>query len=607
MMDKFLEKLTQIKKDEDQYESYLSNNSTVVIAGPGSGKTTVLTLKIMRLLREKIGPPRGLACVTFNKLAVNEFKERLSELGYKARENVFLGTVHSFCIAEIITPFAHLYDYGIPMPLQIVSETEKKSLFKKIVSDLGLGESDLRIEDMDKERSLNTRGLSRVKIPSYDVALRLAKEYENRLHKKGMVDFLDIVKYATLLIQDQEYVRKCLEAKFPWILIDEYQDLGKPLHEMVLSLFGKTNIKIFAVGDPDQSIYGYNGAQPDYLLELHDYPNILPIKLKTNFRSNQDIINASEVALNSPEKREYKAGTRVNENADFHFIICDHGMEEQFQKVTDEIIPSCLQSGVPLEEIAIMVGTNNQAKQLRVFMDQASIPVYVAKFDFKRSDIVTWLEKCATWSLDITNQSFGRLTEFWIRLLKTHGKQVTVNDVVTVRKKLYDVLNRSADYSDSLHNWLTYVIEELNLIDLLKSSPIHPDEIENLNKLMEMSADGEFENYDVSKFSRLGKPENQVTITTRHSSKGLEYEVVILLGMEEGHFPFYKSVDDERLLSEEHRVFFVCISRSRRVCYLVRSEYYTYNTRYGPKTFNKDPSRFWDIIYSRYGETVNVK
>src|SRR5690606_19432584 len=141
-------------------------------------------------------------------------------------------------------------------------------------------------------------------------ALAAAVEYESRLHTTGQVDYIDIVKYATLLIQNEQYVRNCLEAKFPWILIDEYQDLGKPLHEMILSIFSSTNIKIFAVGDPNQSIYSFNGAIPHYLLELYENPHIRSIKLLTNFRSNQGIINAYQLALPPASIENYKAGTR---------------------------------------------------------------------------------------------------------------------------------------------------------------------------------------------------------------------------------------------------------------------------------------------------------
>ena len=328
-MDLYTEKLNQIKKDKDQLGAYNSDTSMVVIAGPGSGKTTVLTLKIMHLLINKIRRPRGLACITYNKEAVKEITDRLNGFGYKKRHNVFLGTVHSFCIAEVIAPYADLYDYDISLPLKIISEKEKKELFDEVISELKLGGASIKIEDMDKERSMNINGISLVQVESYDVALKVSLEFEKKLKKVDKTDFVGIVRYATLLIQTKPYVRKCLEAKFPWILIDEYQDLGKPLHEMILSLFSMTNIKIFAVGDPDQSIYSFNGAIPEFLIELKENPKLKTIQLTTNYRSNQEIVDASVHALQQ-KNRTYKAGTRVNESADFHFITCEQDIEQQY-------------------------------------------------------------------------------------------------------------------------------------------------------------------------------------------------------------------------------------------------------------------------------------
>jgi DNA helicase-2/ATP-dependent DNA helicase PcrA len=603
-MDIFYKKLDQIKQDQEQYKAYLSEESTVVIAGPGSGKTTVLTLKIMNLLKKKIRPPRGLACVTFSKPAVKEFKDRLYSLGYKQRDNVFLGTVHSFCISEIITPFAHLYNYNIPLPLRIVSDKSKKEIFEDILADFGVDGSKLKIEEMDKERTLNIDGMSEVQIQTYELALSIAIEYEKRLHDQGLVDFVDIVKYATVLIQNQEYVRKCLEAKFPWILIDEYQDLGKPLHEMVLSLFYKTNIKIFAVGDPDQSIHGYNGAIPDYLIELFNNQYMTQIKLKTNYRSNQDIIDASELSFE--DKRGYKAGTRLNETAEFHFIACEEEMSEQYAKVAEEIIPSCRKTGIHLEEIAIIVGYNSEVKDLGKILEKEGIPFYVSKFEFKRTDVVLWLEQCARWCLDKSFESFDKLLEFLMNLNRIHHRYIITKQLILYRRKLFDVLTSSSKYSNNLCDWIKYVVDELDLLSLLNESPIYPDEVENLHKLIQLSSSGEFSNYDISRFGKLGKPENQVTVTTRHGSKGLEFEVVILLGMEEDHFPSYRNKQDAEKLSEDHRIFFVCVSRAKRVCYLLGSKKYTKKTQYGLKTFNYKPSRFWSLLYKKYSQKVQI-
>ena len=526
-MSYYVEKIKQLKKDKMQFEAYNTQESTVVIAGPGSGKTTVLTLKIIKLLREMIKEPRGLACVTFSREAAREFKERLSKLGYEERQNVFLGTVHSFCIAEVLGNFAHLYDYKIPLPIKIISDKNKKRLFKKVVEDLGFVGHGITIEEMNKERTLNIQGISCVEVATYDIALKTAQEYEKRLHESGFMDYESIIKFSTLLIQEQEYVRKCLSAKFPWIVIDEYQDLGRPLHEMVLSLFTKTDIKIFAVGDPDQSIYGFSGAIPDYLLELYERKDIISIELKNNYRSNQDIVDGSELVLNS--KRNYIAATREEERAEFIFITCGEGLEEQYDCCVNKIIPHYIKEGIPLEEIVVIVKLNRDAKDLGEKFSEKNIPYYISKHDFERSDFVKWLELCASWVNDRTSSSFEEIYLFWERMVLNHyGKELFYgNRRVLEKRKLYEVLVDSYKNKDMLKLWIEHIIEELEIEKLLNGSNIYPDEIDNLENLLTVASEDRYKEYDISKFAKIGKPENQVTLTTRHSSKGLEFEVVV--------------------------------------------------------------------------------
>jgi DNA helicase II / ATP-dependent DNA helicase PcrA len=137
-MDFYSIKLEQIKRDPDQYAAFRSNMTTVVKAGPGSGKTTVLSLKIMHLLKEKIKEPRGLACITFSNEAAKEFTNRLKTFGYQKRQNVVLDTVHSFCISEVIVPFAHLYEAGISLPLNIIQKVIKPNCLKKYLKSVEL-------------------------------------------------------------------------------------------------------------------------------------------------------------------------------------------------------------------------------------------------------------------------------------------------------------------------------------------------------------------------------------------------------------------------------------------------------------------------------------
>lgn len=596
-MDYYKTKLSQIQKDEHQYAAYLSGKSTVVIAGPGSGKTTVLTLKIIQLLREKIKEPRGLACVTFSREAVREFKSRLCLMGYKPRANVFLGTVHAFCISEVLGPFAQLYDIDLPFPIQIVAQSKKNALFKTVVSDLKLDNLKLKPSDMDKERRLNINGQSNVKIEPYEVALKIGRKYEKRLHESGYVDFEDIVNYSTLLIQQNSYVRECLNAKFPWILIDEYQDLGRPLHEMILSLFSTTDINIFAVGDPDQSIYGFQGAIPDYLMELYNNEKINPIKLVNNYRSNQEIVNGSELVLN--KKRGYTAVSRLHEKADYVFVTCEEEMQEQFEFVANNIIPYFIKEGVPLEEIAVLVGSNPEVTSLSAVFKEKSISYYISKHEFERSDFVKWLETCALWVVDKTQASFSDIYDFWEKLLVNHGHKVDFKNKIKVKRGLYEVLEASEEHRYNLKEWTHLILTALDIFDLLKDSSLYPDEIENIKTLLQVIEQEEGMYYTIEQFSKLGKPSNQVTISTRHSSKGLEFEVIILLGMEEGRFPAYWKTGKE--LEEENRVCFVCISRAKKACILVRSKYHTYNTKDGRlwrKPHNESP--FWRVLKSKY-------
>ena len=589
MENKYKEKLKQIMQDDQQYEAFRSLENTVVLAGPGSGKTTVLTLKIMKLLMEAIKSPRGLACVTYSNEAAKEFKKRLKDLGLRERENVFLGTVHSLCIAEVIIPFSQLFPkYNIPLPLKIISAKKKNQLFQQVREELSISEKDLNITEMDSERSLNIAGKSKVNIPSYDIALKAAKLFEAKLRIAEYVDFNAIIQYATQLIQNEEYVRKCLEAKFSWVLVDEYQDLGRPLHEMILSMMSGTKSRFFVVGDPDQSIYGFNGAVPDYLLELNQLPNMHQIKLQTNYRSNQDIVDASEVALNPSEGRNYKAGTRENEQAQLNFQECERDMIDQYYYVVNEVIPQHLELGIPLEEIAILVANKYQIKDLGEILDEERIPYYAVKHEFERTHIVTWLENCAIWLTDNEQISFESLFTFWKIFLIRHSVEISGSQLILEKRKLYDLLKMSVDDGEKLVDWIQWMLKNAGMKQLLEKTDVYPDELENLESLIKVAREGMFSEFTLRQFSQLGKPVNQITVSTRHSSKGLEFETIVLLGMEEGSFPSYRS-KTERKMKEEHRIFFVCMSRAKSRCYLVKSRI--------QRGYFQKPSRFWTALY----------
>lgn len=577
----FEKKLQEIREDDMQLAAYKAVNNTVVIAGPGSGKTTVLTLKVMQLLAEVIYPPRGLACLTYSTEAVREFKSRLVKLGLEKRKNVFLGTVHSFCLSEIITPFAALYpQYKIPLPIRIISEAEKNRLF-----DSQNYEGTPKLIDVDKERTRNIKGISRVAIESYDIALKAAISFEELLIQNGYLDFISMVKKSVELVKNEPYVRKALEAKYPWIIVDEYQDLGKPLHELILTLLNLTRIKVFAVGDADQSIYDFQGAAPDYLVELSQRQDVSCIHLKNNYRSSQTIVDASEYVLKS--SRGYIASGKLRDyHAKLEFIECPKGMDEQYERVIEQISRFHTE-GIPYHEIAVLVGNNKQVAELAQECSRQNIPAYIARQSFRLTDLIIWTQNCAKWVSDKCSVSFDEICSTWKSFI-SQKRIISEDDYFLLKRTIFQTLTASKVYTDNLSEWLCYLDKEVGIVSAFTASERYPDEIDNFNKLLETARSHDTQ-LTIKFLTRLGIPENQVVLTTRHSSKELEFDVVILPGMEKDSFPSYYD-NTPRKLAEARRLCFVSVSRARKACILIRSK--NLQNKYG-RWFSKEPSPFW--------------
>ena len=577
----FEKKLQEISEDDMQFAAYKAVNNTVVIAGPGSGKTTVLTLKVMQLLAEMIYPPRGLACLTYSTEAVREFKSRLVKLGLEKRKNVFLGTVHSFCLSEIITPFAALYpQYKIPLPIRIISEAEKNRLFNSQNY-----EGTPKLIDVDKERTRNIKGISRVAIESYDIALKAAISFEELLIQNEYLDFISMVKKSVELIKNESYVRKALEAKYPWIIVDEYQDLGKPLHELILTLLNLTRIKVFAVGDADQSIYDFQGAAPDYLIELSQRQDVSCIHLKNNYRSSQTIVDASEYVLKS--SRGYIASGKLRDyHAKLEFIECSKGMDEQYERVIEQISRFHTE-GIPYHEIAVLVGNNKQVTELAQECSRQNIPAYIARQTFRLTDLIIWIQNCAKWVSDKCSVSFDEICSTWKSFI-SQKRIISEDDYFLLKRTIFQTLTASKVYKDNLSEWLCYLDKKVGIVSAFTASERYPDEIDNYNKLLETARSHDTQ-LTIKFLTRLGIPENQVVLTTRHSSKGLEFDVVILPGMEKDSFPSYYD-NTPRKLAEARRLCFVSVSRARKACILIRSK--NLQNKYG-RWFSKEPSPFW--------------
>lgn len=549
-------------------------------------------MKLVKLLKGNVNYSRKVACIAYSREASKEIKNRVENLLNKKVTNVFINTVHSFCLSQIIIPYAHLFKYNFPRKFRVISEKEKATIFKDISTELG--HLDVSIEQMDAERTLMLVGTSNIEVKGYEPAIKVAVEYEIELIKRDLIDFITIIKTATILVQNEPYVRKCLEAQFPWILIDEYQDLGKPLHEMVITLITSTKIKIIAVGDPDQSIFGFSGAIPKYFLELEDYPNFDTIHLKKNYRSHQQILDASVSVLGYPPSK-YLAVKKFDYQPEINLVRCKLGYESQIEYLINNIIPYCISKGIPYKEIAVLVKSKKQIQEINSKLKKENIPCYVAIRKLKKTEIIDWLQDCARWCIDNEKIRFDEIVNKWIKFNGINIRLISDIQLILHKNKIFKILKESKNNS-SLDQWISYLDLKLKFKEIFYQNEMFPNEWDSYLELVTELKEGEFISYDLYKFANLYNHKDEVYLTTRHSSKGLEFEVIVILEMEDGRFPFYKNLNNNIKLEEEKRLFFVCLSRAKRICYLLMSNNYIVNGKFGPYKKKQEPSRFWGYL-----------
>ena len=254
----------------------------MVLAGPGSGKTATLAVKAAHLLVDRVAAPQGVACVTYSNDSVRELSGRLLAMGARPGRRLFSGTVHSFCRNRILRPFAHLRPDLVPRDRRVIAARERRGLLRDALTAEGLADQ-LDWFDSTLRRIRHARALDEPLDEFDEREVRVAEHFEEQLADERLTDFDAMVLDALKLIDAVALVREILVARFPWIAVDEYQDLGGPLHGIVKQL-RTAGAKIFAVGDPDQTLYEFNGADPRYLQELVDDPGFRCVPLRFNYR-----------------------------------------------------------------------------------------------------------------------------------------------------------------------------------------------------------------------------------------------------------------------------------------------------------------------------------
>lgn len=576
-----------LRGNKPQWQAYESNGHCVVFAGPGSGKTKVLTTKLARVVSEEVKHPRGVACLTYSSECARELSRRLNKLGVRTSLNLHIGTVHSFCLKNIVKPFAELGGLEICDPVKVASQSDQERILKRALA-LEVSADERLTTWAPRCAKYRTTYLDR-NHPDWrgkdEQTARVIERYEKLLHDQGMLDFDDMVLMGLRLVETSPWIRSILKARFPFIAVDEYQDLGLPLHRLVLALCfsEEPNSRLFAVGDPDQSIYGFTGAHPELLASLGNDKRVECVKLLLNYRSRSEIVSASEHALS--EKRGYKSA--AGDGGAIEFVSCREGLEQQATTICNKLIPEVLSTGVArnLGEIAVIYPTKDVGNVIASAASAAGLScIRIDKnAPYPKSPFTRWLEECAAWCAGGWRNGEPVLTQLIETWQGFNEIARSTHEWREQQRTLVGFLFANRDSSSKLAHWLRDFEKNVLRAALCAEGTLQ-EEVQAFQCIMTASEAGSvLAEWTVTEFGGQMAAIDHLKLITLHSAKGLEFDVVFMMGLDQGTIPWANlSAEDKR---EPRRLFYVGLTRARRTVYLLYSGWI--QTSFGRKSFGK--------------------
>jgi DNA helicase-2/ATP-dependent DNA helicase PcrA len=570
----YLRAAEDLRRNAGQWEAYQARGHCVVLAGPGSGKTKTLTIKLARLLSEEIEAPRGLACITYNNECARELEQRLDALGIEPSNRVFIGTVHSFSLTQIIMPYAKPAGMGLPDTFSVATNRQQRTALENAYRSVIRGPENPqnRRFAMDRyRRTILNRNSAAWHNTDRELA-RLVEAYEAELRGHGLIDFEDMPLLAVRALREHEWIQKALLAKYPILAVDEYQDLGRALHRMVMGLCFSTGIRLFAVGDADQSIYGFNGAHPELLQQLAERDDVQTVHLRLNYRCGARIVSASEYALG--EERGYRVPDDASEGT-IYFHPENGSYDTQADALFGTIIPDVIARipGLSLGNIAVLypaawigdaVATAAQSYGFGTIRTDTNA-LYP-----RSSRLMRWLELCAMWCCggwQSGNPRFSKILADGTRLFS----EALASDeaILEFKRHLLEELWDCRESTLRLEAWLTRLRGGL-LGPLLRECRMLGDEEAILDAFIERTReDQEVATMTLGLFSGLGEGNDRINLSTLHSAKGREFHVVILFGMDDGRIPRPNASESD--IREARRLFYVGFTRAERELHIVHS------------------------------------
>lgn len=590
----------------------------LVIAGAGSGKTKVLTTRIANLINSGISSYNILA-ITFTNKAAKEMRERLEKI---VPDNyAFVGTFHALGV-RIIRENAALL--GLDKNFSIIDSDDVVSIIKKIMKEHGLDPKLTspayirnRISNIKNEMLSSSDITKFYNTPQDKVAERVYYEYIDILKKNNTVDFDDLLRLPVQLFMEHKDVLEAYQDRYKYILIDEYQDTNEVQYKLS-KLLAKKYKNIFIVGDPDQSIYMFRGANFRNILNFEkDYANAKVIPLEENYRSTKYILDAANsVIKNNKERKDKNLWSSIGEGTKIKYLRAYDGKHE-IQLVLDEI-KKLLDEGYKKNDIAILYRTNAQSRLVEEMFLKMNMPYKVvgSYYFYNRKevkDLICYLrlilnnhdEISLRRVINVPKRGIGEAT---IAKLEAEAKEANTSifEIISKGKELgfkeliLDLTKKSDDLS--LTELIDLILTETGMREELEAEKSMESErrLEVLEEFKSITKSFEERTGSVSLADFLEEisliaditehqaDEDVVTLMTMHSAKGLEFEVVFLVGMEDGIFPHQNSFCEEGGLEEERRLCYVGITRAKRKLYISNAKR---RTLYGKDVMNA-PSRF---------------
>ena len=585
----------------------------LVIAGAGSGKTKVLTHKIAYLMHNVGVKPWNILAITFTNKAANEMKERVEKLVGEVAKDMWIGTFHAICVRILRR---YIDRIGFTSSFVIFDTSDQRTLVKQCIKQLKLDDKIFTDRSVLSEISNAKNEM----LEPADYALRangefrketiaeVYKMYQKKLKDNNAVDFDDIINYTIKILSENPDVLEYYSNKFEYVLVDEYQDTNKAQFTLVSMLAARFG-NITAVGDNNQGIYSFRGADITNILNFErDFPGTKIIKLEQNYRCTQNILDAANAVIKNNESKYEKNLWTENNKGDLPYVFRGDTEYDEANFIVEQIRRLKREEYLDYNDFTILYRMNSQSRSIEDILRREDIPYKIVgglKFYERKEikDIIAYLRLIENTADNlglqrIINEPKRGIGKTSLDNIEAVANQNGISMYEVIKRADAFGLNRvyvnSRDFINQIEELRakkdTLIISELIKETLkitgyskaleLEDTTEAETRLENLDEFLTVAIEFEEELADntladflegitlSSDIDNTDETEDSVTLMTLHSAKGLEFPVVFLVGMEEGIFPGYKSIGEQKELEEERRLCYVGITRAKQHLFL---------------------------------------